>query len=291
MGEVRNHFSFYLKQVMAREKKMIFFIFCTLSVIGYIGYQVNVVKLTHVSFETSKLQKGKALKIIQISDVHGKKLTKGMENRLMQGLAKEIPDMIVLTGDLIDKGTKDFEHIYSLVERLKGITPYIYYIQGNHEWRNPGRRTFIKGLVDRKVRVLHNENTVFMKGDLAVNICGVEDYHTRHHDVKRTVKGVNKKRYTILLSHSPKITRQKEPIEADLILAGHTHGGQIRLPFIGAIVSSGDGFFPKYSKGVYQLSKGRTLYIDSGLGTRLIPIRTFNQSQVSVLTIRGVVRI
>lgn len=115
----------------------------------------------------------------------------------------------------------------------------------------------------------------------------MDDPHTRREKLNEAFKGVNTERYTILLAHSPKIIKRYPKIQADLILCGHTHGGQIRLPFLGAIVSSGDGFFPKYSKGLYALKAGQLLYIDSGLGTRMIPLRTFNRSQMSLLTITG----
>lgn len=76
-------------------------------------------------------------------------------------------------------------------------------------------------------------------------------------------------------------------IPADLILSGHTHGGQVRIPFIGALVAPDQGFFPKLEKGIYEFGTNQFLYIDSGLGTSVAPIRFLNQSQLSVIKITG----
>lgn len=98
---------------------------------------------------------------------------------------------------------------------------------------------------------------------------------------------MNTDHYTVLLSHTPSITEIYEQIPADLILSGHTHGGQVRFPLIGALVSPDRGLFPKLDKGTYQLGAGLYLYIDSGLGTTRLPIRFLNQSQLSLITITG----
>ncbi len=91
-----------------------------------------------------------------------------------------------------------------------------------------------------------------------------------------------------MLSHSPNRPMAYTTGLEDLILSGHTHGGQVRLPIIGSIVVPGQGFFPKYDKGIYEL-ENTTLYIDSGLGNSLLPpLRLFNRIQISNIIIKPI---
>ena len=254
--------------------------------IAYFYTQANFTKISQVTIFTTKLSKGEALRILQISDVHGKQFLDGYR-KITRLIAVENPDLIVVTGDLIDVNTRKFEHIYRFLEALIARNYPIYFVSGNHERKNIQREIFIQGILKRGVHVLNNDNKVIQKGESVINLCGVDDPHTRCENLNKAFKGIDARRFTILLAHSPKIIKRYPKIPADLILSGHTHGGQIRLPFIGALVSSGDGFFPKYNKGLYPLKETQLLYIDSGLGTRMIPIRAFNRSQMSIITIKG----
>ncbi|WP_255259575.1 hypothetical protein [Lentibacillus sp. CBA3610] len=114
------------------------------------------------------------------------------------------------------------------------------------------------------------------------------DDRQQEHDISsKAFKNLRSEYYTILLSHAPDITKQYQSIPADLILSGHTHGGQIRLPFIGALLAPGQVLFPKLDRGTFPLDPEQYLYIDSGLGTTRLPVRFFNQSQMSLVTITG----
>src|SRR5690606_36275120 len=112
---------------------------------------------------------------------------------------------------------------------------------------------------------------------------------THHEDVQAAFRGVDQEQYTILLSHAPNIVIRysSNDILADLILSGHTHGGQVRLPFIGALAAPGQGLFPKLDKGTFTIAQDQYLYIDSGLGTSMVPIRFLNQSQMSFIRVVG----
>jgi predicted MPP superfamily phosphohydrolase len=101
------------------------------------------------------------------------------------------------------------------------------------------------------------------------------------------MRGSDNKKYTVLLSHSPRIRDRLGSHVPDLILCGHTHGGQVSIPLVGAVVAPGEGFFPEFDKGEFTLENGSRLYIDSGVGTSTLPIRFMNRSQVSVIRIKG----
>lgn len=243
-------------------------------------------KRRHVSFTSSKLPPGATFTIMQISDLHNHVF--GFNNeQLTQTVESVNADIIVLTGDMIDKGTNRLEHVFSLVEKMTARHPHVLFVSGNHEWKNGYTYSFFNGLRKRNVMILENQNIQITKRSLTVNIVGVGDPSIRHDDLDQAFQNLTEEPYTILLSHSPGITEIDPAIPADLILSGHTHGGQVRFPFIGALTAPGQGLFPKLTKGTYKMGPDRYLYIDSGLGTSRLPIRFLNPSQLSLITITG----
>jgi predicted MPP superfamily phosphohydrolase len=167
------------------------------------------------------------------------------------------------------------------------MNPHTYYVLGNREWRNGNINSFLNGLNERKVMILNNTNIKFPKENFITNLCGIDDPYTGVEDVEKAFDGIDTKHFTILLSHSPDIIMKESHILADLILCGHTHGGQVRLPFIGAVIAPRQGFFPVYDKGLFDIDTDTKLYIDSGLGNSLLPLRFWNRSQMSFITIIG----
>ncbi|MFD1362474.1 metallophosphoesterase [Lentibacillus salinarum] len=241
-------------------------------------------KLETITYDSPKLPKRTSLSILQISDLHNRVF--GTDNeQLVNAVKKANADMIVLTGDLIDRKTTTFDHVFSLIEQLTAINKRVFFVPGNHEWGNARTSEFLHGLHERHVTILSNQNVQMTKGDVTVNIAGVDDPATEHDNLSDAFSQINDDDYTILLAHAPDIVHLYDTIPADLILSGHTHGGQIRFPFIGALVAPGQGFFPRLDKGTYQLGPDQYLYIDSGLGTTRMPVRFLNQSQLSLMTI------
>ena len=164
------------------------------------------------------------------------------------------------------------------------INPNIYFVIGNHELGNKNGGEFISNLKELGVNVLDNNRQVLEIEGKRINICGLSFFATRE-DYQKVMDGIDSDNYTLLLSHSP-----NRPIEytqgvEDLVLSGHTHGGQVRLPAIGAIIAPGQGLFPKYDKGIFNINN-TIIYIDSGLGNSIMPIRLFNKVQISNITIQ-----
>lgn len=263
------------------------FIITVISIILRILFDTHIIKVEKVNVETDKLSDKTALKLLQISDFHNKKSFKTKE-RIINMARHLAPDFIVLTGDLIDRRTKDFQSVFYFAENIVKLGTPVYFVTGNHEWNHPKKQEFVEGLIKRKIIVLSNENRQLRKNQELIQLAGVDDSATEHEDVERAFYGIDDKRYTILLSHSPYIIKKYSSMPADLILSGHTHGGQIRFPLLGAVISPGAGFFPFVDKGLYRWGDGqKRLYVDSGLGTTKIPLRFLNQSQISLITIHG----
>lgn len=246
----------------------------------------NIFKVNPVHFQTNKIPAGSGFTIVQISDVHNKVFGDNNE-KLLDTVEGIDADIIVLTGDLVDRRTTSFDYVFSLVERLTALNQHVYFVSGNHEWDNPNRKSLLDGLEKRNVKLLNNQHTELAIGNTTLNLAGVDDASTNHENLDSAFGNLDQENYTVLLSHTPSMLDKHNDIPADLILSGHTHGGQVRIPFIGALVAPDQGFFPKLEKGIYEFGTNQFLYIDSGLGTSVAPIRFLNQSQLSVIKITG----
>ncbi|GAB3789722.1 metallophosphoesterase [Virgibacillus kimchii] len=238
------------------------------------------------TFHTEKIPVGAEFTIVQISDLHNKVFDQNNE-KLIQAFRNVDPDIIVITGDFIDRNTYNFKSVFSLTERITAFHPEVFFVSGNHEWGNPGYEHLFQGLQQRNVRILNNQHIKIITKQMEINLAGIDDASTEHEDMEKTFSGLEEELYTILLSHSPSTIKKYPDIPADLILSGHTHGGQVRLPLIGAVVAPGQGLFPKFDKGVFEIGENRYLYIDSGLGTSLAPVRFLNKSQFSLIRVRN----
>lgn len=265
-------------------KMMFVFIIILIVSVANVFLGVGFTKLEEVSINTNKLPEGSSIRILQISDVHNKKSLRS--NQQLIKLAKEAqPDIVVFTGDLVDESTKSLENVYKLVEGIAAFSPKIYFVTGNHEWRGDLAEELMMGLSKRGVKILDNENEFIKIRNLSLNLCGVADWTSGQLDLGKALKGAESDIYTVMLAHDPWIINDYKDFVPDLTLSGHTHGGQVRLPWVGAIVAPGQKLFPELDKGFYNLTNNKFLYIDSGVGTSGLPIRYLNRSQISLISI------
>lgn len=242
--------------------------------------QISKVYINRPAFHSNKLSED--LRITQITDFHGNALIE--IDDILNEVKGFSPHIVVLTGDMIDYKTEDIDYVLDFIKRIHELNSNIFFVIGNHELRNTRGDEFISKLEDIGVTVLDNESIALKVNEDMINIIGLSFFATKE-DYLAAIKGVNDN-FTLLLSHSPNRPISYLSGVEDLILSGHTHGGQVRLPIIGSIVAPGQGLFPKYDKGIYKLGN-TTLYIDSGLGNSLFPIRLFNRVQISNITIKG----
>lgn len=248
----------------------------------YNHIQISKIYINRTILNSPKLNK--ELRLTQISDYHNNYRID--ENQLLDEIKSFNPHIILLTGDIIDSKTKDVNPVVNLIERIKAINPRIYFVRGNHEIGCKYEDEFISKLKGIGITILDNENQLIDIDGEKINICGVGFYINRR-DYGKALEGIDEKNFTLMLSHSPNRPIVYSTGLEDLILSGHTHGGQVRLPIIGAIVVPGQGFFPKYHKGLYEL-ENTLLYIDSGLGNSLLPLRLFNRVQISNIIIKPI---
>lgn len=253
----------------------------------YASYNVNITRLNHVVIHTGRLREGETIKLLQITDVHNKKSV-GSNSQIIKLMKKSKPDFVVMTGDLIDVSTKKFNSVYGLVKQMVKINPRVYFVTGNHEMQSGNAEEFIKGLKERKVTILDYQSVLINVKGTMIDLRGVPDSTFSSVDIDKAMKDMTDSLYTIMLSHRPEIVYDYKDKAPDLTLSGHTHGGQVRLPLIGAVAVQGQGFFPKLDKGIFNIRDNRLLYVDSGVGTSTMPLRFLNQSDVTLITIEGI---
>ena len=234
--------------------------------------------------------------IVQVSDLHNKEFGRG-QRRIVSKIAEEKPELIVITGDMIDSRNTDVGAALDFAQKAVSVAP-CYYVPGNHENRIPEAYEELKtGLRESGVTILENEAAELKRDDKSITLMGVLDpiFNVGKTDAagniledERTVMEAQLKnldslnRFTILLSHRPEMLDMYEAAGVDLVFTGHAHGGQWRLPGIGGLIAPGQGFFPAYTEGSHT-EGDTTMYVSRGLGNSLMPIRIFNRPELVVV--------
>ena len=216
----------------------------------------------------------KGLKIVFVSDFHVKKYQKNRLKRTVELINKQNADIVLSTGDYVSghkiKSTLNIQELFKELSKIKSKYGY-YTVLGNHDgWI--GENIISKELEKYSVKILKNENTAVNIDDRTIYIAGIEDLITGNPSVVKALKGV--KSPVILLTHHPDMFTLV-PNGVNLTLAGHTHGGQIRLPFIGALVVPSQ-FGNKYAMGLIEEKEGnniKKMIVTKGIGTSIIPVR------------------
>ncbi len=241
------------------------------------------IKLKNMPAEFQKL------KIAHISDVHIPNNVYNNE-KLINILKIEKPDFIVLTGDLINKRKKiDEIKLGKLCLRLSEITK-TYAVTGNHEiWNNDVER-WNEILKSNNVTVLDNKAEIFRKNNSEIAIIGLKE-GSKYSEEFLECKDLKCKIPKVLLSHRPErfniYCSSLDCIRPDLILSGHAHGGQFRIPFINkALYSPNQGFFPKYSSGLYISDNNVQMVVSRGLSNSGFPVRIHNRIHLPIIQIK-----
>lgn len=269
---------------MSKSKKLIIFIICIICLLIYLQYENKALEITTIEVKDSKIPKSfDNFSIIQISDLHDAEFGENQKNLIEK--VKEIdPDIIVITGDFIDFSRYNIENSSNFVY---GVSDFykVYYVPGNHEAALKSRYEEVKDNLQKAgATVLDNENYKICKDNECINLIGVQDIsfieNKDEHILKNTISELkDESLYNILLSHSPNLWEIYEKAGMDLVLSGHAHGGQIRLPFTNGLYAPDQGVFPQYTSGANRF--GNTLVVISrGLGNSRFPFRVNNRPEI-----------
>ncbi len=232
--------------------------------------------------------------IVQISDLHNTEFGAGNE-KLLRMIEDASPDIIVLTGDLIDSNRTDLKVALDFAGSAAKLAP-TFFVTGNHESYIEEYGQLKNGLNEAGVRTLRNESVLLRKGEDAIELIGLDDpafllrgnlFGEVSAMMDTKIKGLLLKDnpFTILLSHRPELFEVYAENRIDVTLSGHAHGGQIRLPFVGGLIAPNQGLFPKYDAGLFTEGASH-MVVSRGLGNSVLPLRVNNRPEIVVVTLR-----
>ena len=228
-------------------------------------------------------------RIVQISDLHNAEFGENNE-KLFLMLKQADADIIAITGDMIDSRNTDVDVAISFAQKAVNIAP-VYYVNGNHESRVLGEYEKLKqGLTDAGVTILENSSADITIGDETITLIGINDPtfrvelvdDTMEQNIAHQLEDVirDNDNYKVLLAHRPEYFDVYAG-NVDLVLSGHAHGGQFRIPFIGGLVAPGQGFFPEYYEGSH-IKENTEMIVSRGIGNSIIPFRINNKPEIIV---------
>ena len=233
-------------------------------------------------------------RIAQVSDLHNAEF--GEENwKLIKMLSQTDPDIIVLTGDLIDSRQTDLDVVLEFAWQA-GKIARVYYVSGNHEARVPEYEDLKNGLVKAGVVILENQKVQITREGESITLMGIDDPSFQESYLFGDAEGVARQAisdlqnasdgYTILLSHRPELFDTYVDSGVDLVFSGHAHGGQFRLPIVGGLVAPNQGLFPEYDAGQFT-RENTTMLVSRGVGNSIIPVRFNNRPEIVVAQLKS----
>lgn len=227
------------------------------------------------------------IKIVQFTDSHlGEFFSLGQLQKVVDKINKENADIVVFTGDLIDNASQ-YEEVFEISEVLGQIEAKMgkYAVYGNRDYGGGAARYYEDIMSDSGFKILVNESTSIDLGQNKINIFGADDDLIGGYNLEETMNGISNEDVNILLIHEPDLIDDFKDYPIDLAFAGHSHGGQVYIPFYGPIKRN--VLAENYAKGFYNIdnkNKGK-LYVSSGLGNTKVPFRLFNVPQIAVINI------
>lgn len=246
-----------------------------LLIIPFMIWQNNSLTVTRYNKNSNRLPDiFDGYTIVHLSDLHSKDF-KG------RGAAKVFalnPDIIVITGDLIDMHDRKLDIAESFIKKLTNIAK-VYFVTGNHEMSSPIYPSLLDIFDKYRVTVLDNEQQKIYFGEQSITIYGYADADAINTDFVLDIEDFN-----LVLCHRPYAPEIFNKVNADLVLCGHAHGGQIRIPFIGSLIAPDQGFFPKHYQGMHDYLD-TSVVISRGLGRSILPLRLFNRPEIVVITL------
>lgn len=228
----------------------------------------------------------KELKILQFSDMHYSEYFNDKDvNKAVERINDEAPDIVVFTGDLIDEynNYENKEDVYNIWKTLKKINAPLgkYAIYGNHDYGGGAEKIYKKIMEDSGFIILKNE--LVRIEEYNVNIVGMDDSIFGEREINKVVDLLDENSFNIVLSHEPDVVDYLLEYNIDLFLSGHSHGGQVNLPFINSLPLLAE----KYTGGIYCFNNYRQtlLYVNVGLGTSQMPMRFMAPPELSVFVL------
>ena len=275
--DIRSNRKKYIKSAIVLLIVITLLLFC--------NFQNKHLETTHYTYEAEQLGVDlDGYRIVQISDLHNAKFGKNNQ-KLVDRIRECAPDMIVLTGDLVDSNHTNVDRAVQFVNEIVKICP-VYYVTGNHEyWLDTSEyENLMDGVASAGVIILDDQVVEISRGDAKFRLVGLDEKSLADGTLEALLS--DEKELTVVLAHEPQYLARYAGTGVDLVLSGHAHGGQFRLPFVGGIVAPDQGFLPEYTAGEYYMN-GTEMIVSRGLGNSVIPVRLFNYPEIVCVELVG----
>lgn len=274
---------------MRRRKTAVLLVLTALLAAGFLLWGNCSLQTTETALVSPALPPAfDGLRIVELADLHGRVFGRG-SRRLLAAVRRAEPDLICIDGDLFDEHT-DLTMLPPLLRGLCAIAP-VYYVTGNHEWRVPGLRGILAQMRACGVTVLQDDWRVLRRGEDALVLAGTDDpcgpaeRKTPAELIADIRADAGEAAFLLLLAHRNDQLPQWSALGVQAVLAGHCHGGVVRLPFVGGLFGTDRRLFPAWDAGLYR--QGETaLYVSRGLGYTNVHFRLFNRPEVAVIVLR-----
>lgn len=274
---------------MRRRKTAVLLVLTALLAAGFLLWGNCSLQTTETALVSPALPPAfDGLRIVELADLHGRVFGRG-SRRLLAAVRRAEPDLICIDGDLFDEHT-DLAMLPPLLRGLCAIAP-VYYVTGNHEWRVPGLRGILAQMRACGVTVLQDDWRVLRRGEDALIVAGTDDpcgpaeRKTPAELIANIRAEAGEAAFLLLLTHRNDQLPQWSTLGVQAVLAGHCHGGVVRLPFVGGLFGTDRRLFPAWDAGLYR--QGETaLYVSRGLGYTNVHFRLFNRPEVAVIVLR-----
>ena len=274
---------------MRRRKTAVLLVLTALLAAGFLLWGNCSLQTTETALVSPALPPAfDGLRIVELADLHGRVFGRG-SRRLLAAVRRAEPDLICIDGDLFDEHT-DLAMLPPLLRGLCAIAP-VYYVTGNHEWRVPGLRGILAQMRACGVTVLQDDWRGLRRGEDALIVAGTDDpcgpaeRKTPAELIADIRAEAGEAAFLLLLAHRNDQLPQWSALGVQAVLAGHCHGGVVRLPFVGGLFGTDRRLFPAWDAGLYR--QGETaLYVSRGLGYTNVHFRLFNRPEVAVIVLR-----
>lgn len=288
-------------------------------IISWIIYDNETLKVTKYHQYLGNLPKEfDGFNIVQISDLHNRNFGEN-QSYMINKIKKLNPDIVVFTGDLIDYHRFDMDvksnnmGSIELIKGLRNLKIPMYMVYGNHETKflpHPNNHYFIQTIQSLGVKILNSDICKIYKDDKYINLLGIQDpymfvsektkgegrkndytdLNLKHGELldnalMKLQKDLDKDKTNVLICHRPELLNIYSKYSLDLVLTGHAHGGQFRIPFIGGLYSPHQGKFPKYTSGIHK-QNNTNLIISRGIGNSSFPIRLNNRPEIVLVSLK-----
>lgn len=262
---------------------------------GWIVWSNNTITVLRLRVNNHKVpQEFDGFRIAVVSDLHNH----DWGDKLIRPLTQEAPDIIVITGDLVDSSHTDIDIAMQCVDRCVTIAP-VYYVTGNHEAWLSDFPVLRERLIAVGVHMMDDTSEWIEKGDSKIQVIGIQDPDFVERDTwdgiqkaivsQKLAPMIQADFFNLVLCHRPELFDCYVESQADLAIAGHAHGGQVRLPLIGGLVAPNQGLFPKYTEGMYH-RENTDMVVSRGLGNSILPIRFNNSPELVFITLHSLPR-